>query len=364
MKIAYLSNSPLEKKVANAIHVMNMASSFAKNGHQIYLHAKCNAQNRDFLFDDYGIKNDFKLICVQSKNIKFLGPILYGLIQAFKARLCIKPDLCYSRCLLSAFFTMNLGLKSIVEFHEMPHSKFLKWLYRSLLRNKNLLRVVVISEGLKLDLVKEFEISNIIVAHDGATLSYHSEKFLLENKKEINIGYAGGLREGNGLRLMMDLANELPLLQFHIVGGDINDIEQWKTLQRSNNINWYGKREPKEVGAFLHECDILLAPYQVGPKTSSGRDTARWMSPLKIFEYMASRKAMVVSKFEVLEEVLNKSNAILVNPDDFLAWRSAIENLASNISLRMELGENAYNCLLTKYTWEKRAKAVLEGLLV
>ncbi|MGE3591198.1 MAG: glycosyltransferase family 4 protein [Arcobacter sp.] len=364
MKISYLSNSPLDKKVANAVHVMHMSSSFAKNGHTLYLHAKCEANNNLKFYDEYGVKNNFTLVCTKALPIKFLGTLFYGLIQAIKTKFFVKPDICYSRCLISAFFAMKLGLKSIVEIHEMPHSKMIKKLYRYVLKDKNLLRIIVISEGLKIDLLREYTIKDILVAHDGAEISEKKAPFILHHRKEINIGYAGGLRDGNGLKLIVDLANELQELQFHIAGGNSEEIKKWQDHQTANNIQWYGKIEPNEVNAFLRECDVLLAPYQLGPKTAGGRDTARWMSPLKIFEYMASGKAMVVSKFKVLEEVLDENNAVLVQPDDFQAWKNAIEKLAYSSEKRAEIGENAYKNLVEKYTWQQRAKIVIDGLSI
>lgn len=108
MKISYLSSSPLDKKVANAVHVMHMSSSFAKNNHELYLHAKCNGKDNSIFYEEYGVESNFKIVCTPMLNIKFFGAFSYGFVQALKARFIIKPDVCYSRCLISAFFAMKL----------------------------------------------------------------------------------------------------------------------------------------------------------------------------------------------------------------------------------------------------------------
>jgi hypothetical protein len=42
------------------------------------------------------------------------------------------------------------------------------------------------------------------------------------------------------------------------------------------------------VAAELADCEVVLAPYARRVQVSDGHtDVARWMSPLKIFEYMA-----------------------------------------------------------------------------
>ena len=57
-------------------------------------------------------------------------------------------------------------------------------------------------------------------------------------------------------------------------------------------------------------------PYQakvsIGVK---GHDTGRWMSPMKMFEYMAAGVPVISSDLAVLREILiNEKNALLVSP--------------------------------------------------
>ena len=58
------------------------------------------------------------------------------------------------------------------------------------------------------------------------------------------------------------------------------------------------------------------------------------MSPLKIFEYMASKRPIVSSNHLVLKEVLkNNINSILCNPSNLNEWLKALNRLKSS-SLR------------------------------
>ncbi len=40
MKISYLSSSPLDKKVANAVHVMHMSGVYAESSYELYWYVK------------------------------------------------------------------------------------------------------------------------------------------------------------------------------------------------------------------------------------------------------------------------------------------------------------------------------------
>jgi glycosyltransferase involved in cell wall biosynthesis len=87
------------------------------------------------------------------------------------------------------------------------------------------------------------------------------------------------------------------------------------------------------------------------------------MSPLKVFEYMAAGKAIVCSDLPVLREVLeHERTALLVPPDDRDAWVGALVRLARDVPFRHCLGAAARRELEDKYTWQRRAQRVLEGI--
>jgi glycosyltransferase involved in cell wall biosynthesis len=119
------------------------------------------------------------------------------------------------------------------------------------------------------------------------------------------------------------------------------------------------------LGQLFERFDIALAPYHpvgVGVAGGSG-DTARWMSPLKLFEYMAHSKAIVCSDVPVLREVLqDRVTALLVSPMDIAAWEAAVRALEASPEWRRSLGDEARKILEARYTWDIRARHVLAGL--
>ena len=87
------------------------------------------------------------------------------------------------------------------------------------------------------------------------------------------------------------------------------------------------------------------------------------MSPLKMFEYMASGRPIIASDLPVLREVLeHERNAILVAPDDINGWVRSIQYLADDEKVRERLAHQASIDLKQSYTWEKRAQKVLAGV--
>ena len=64
---------------------------------------------------------------------------------------------------------------------------------------------------------------------------------------------------------------------------------------------------------YLHNAPDIRVVFGVG----GGTNLADWISPLKMFEYMAQGKAIVASDLPMLREVLrNGENALLCDSDD------------------------------------------------
>jgi glycosyltransferase involved in cell wall biosynthesis len=86
------------------------------------------------------------------------------------------------------------------------------------------------------------------------------------------------------------------------------------------------------------------------------------MSPLKIFEYMASGRAIVASDLPVLREVLNNRNAVLCEADNVDQWRQAIITLTEDRQLRQRLGAQARRDFDQHYSWSRRANFLMAQL--
>ena len=119
-----------------------------------------------------------------------------------------------------------------------------------------------------------------------------------------------------------------------------------------------------QVGNYMMSMDILLMPYErkvgVGVKEI---DTSKWMSPLKIFEYMASGRVIICSDIPVLREVLvNNHNCILCHPKKVFEWKKSILSVYENKDLFNKLSYNSRFDFLESYSWKSRAESILKIL--
>jgi glycosyltransferase involved in cell wall biosynthesis len=116
-----------------------------------------------------------------------------------------------------------------------------------------------------------------------------------------------------------------------------------------------------ELSSYHAACDAFLMPYQRRVAASSGGDIARYLSPMKLFEYMACGRPILCSDLPVLREVLNSENAILLPPDNVDAWVNALQSLKGDTQRRLSLGAQARRDV-EGYTWERRAARILDGM--
>jgi glycosyltransferase involved in cell wall biosynthesis len=120
-------------------------------------------------------------------------------------------------------------------------------------------------------------------------------------------------------------------------------------------LTFTGPVAPTEVEARLAQAEILVLP-NTGTKVS-----ARYTSPLKLFEYLAAGKPIIASDLPALREVLRQEeNCLLTPPGDARALADAIKRLAADPALSERLARQAF-ADADQYTWDRRA-ARLEQL--
>lgn len=346
---------------------MKMCESFAKNGHNVVLYARKSNEHVNNVFNYYGVERCFLIRRYPSIPVPFLGLFSYIIKVNKVITKSEKPDLIYGRDVFTLFAIAHLGCRFVLETHKPPITFIHKYFTNYLIKNKSLSHLVVISNALKKEYTRIYPRLNkkILVVHDAANLPNSEdiqmgETSLPIKKGQPNIGYVGHLYPGKGMELIVRLAKVLPHLKFNIIGGTEKDIKYWRK-KSTNNIQFHGFVPHGCLAHYYISLDILLAPYQKKVAVHGGHgDVGKWMSPLKIFEYMAFSKAIVASDLPVLREILvNRKNCLLCAPEDIESWKSALLELTNDIELRTNIGKEAYRELSSTYTWLKRAENVL-----
>ena len=364
MNILYLSISYVPSRRASAVQVMNMCSAFAQNGHSVTLVTKdCPTRVETTSLSDhqfYGLAPNFELLKIPRPETKGGGVVFQvGVAKVLHDRKAT-TDLVFSRDLQAAVLASTIGLPTVFEAHGLPASKVA---FHRLVNAPSFVRVVFISEALKREYMNEGLVvpqEKVVVAHDGASVStiVRSQD---ATKSRATVGYVGSLYPGRGVEVLIDVARRVGECDYLVVGGQDDAVRALKDKGLPKNVSLAGFVPPGKLDAWYRKMDILLMPYSdQGVSTASGGETSRWMSPLKMFEYMATGIPLISSDLPVLREVLtHEHDALFVGARDLDGWCAAVRRLAYSPSERQRLGGNARETLLAEYAWDARARAVL-----
>jgi len=174
-------------------------------------------------------------------------------------------------------------------------------------------------------------------------------------------GYFGHLYAGRGVEIIEAMAGRRPNCLFIVFGGNDAEVDARRTANRHANLRFMGHVPHPIARRAMAAVDVLLMPYQRSVSIGvDGHDTARWMSPMKMFEYLAAGVPVISSDLPVLREVLNDgSNCLLVPPDQPEAWVAALDRLIDEPDLAAALGERAHAEYRNKHSWTRRAEALL-----
>ena len=100
-------------------------------------------------------------------------------------------------------------------------------------------------------------------------------------------------------------------------------------------------------------------PYQKKVRGRGSMWLQRYMSPLKMFDYMAAKMIIIASDLKVYKHILKHNfNSILIdiNKDD--KWSEAIQLAFKKNYKNKYLKKNAYKTA-EKYTWDKRCQKII-----
>lgn len=364
MKITYISASILPSTKANSVHVMKMCNALANNGHDITLvGTRGKNKKNENIFAYYSVQNKFQLKLAKNNKLSSINRLLYAFKHSMSA------DIVYTRWIVAAVALILFTNKKIIYEHHAPHSKGLYKQFEALLvKSRKVVRHVFITAKLKDYYKKEYaaKIKNkdILVLPDGADLVENGARD--ETVEKIDCIYVGSFQKGKGVETVINLANRLPNIYFGIVGGNEAEVQSAKKLAVHNNIKWFGYLPHEQISVIINKSKIALLPNE--PNVIIGeskQNIGSWTSPMKLFEYMAHKKAIIASDLEVLKEVLEHNrNSLLVSYDNLVEWEEAIKKYLDDGELLKRISLNAYEDLKKNYTWNDRAKKSLENLII
>lgn len=383
MKLLYITNARIPSRRAHSVQIMKMCEAFSSaqyKGEVVSVELVVARRWKEIEgdpFDFYGVSQTFtikKLPCIDLPLGKF-GHVLQLVSFAcagFVYALTHKADLIYTRDEIFAPLIALTWKKAIYEVHSRRD------FFWNVFAIKHIWRVVMISGGLKTYYAGTYSIApeKILVAHDGVTLANFdvqeskesirahlglpSDRFVIGHLgKATTLGKPKGVEEIiNAFAFVLQTHQEAFLFLAGLEEKEISIMESLlqKAAVPTSAYQLVGHVQQKDFPPYFKACDALVMNY---PNTEHYR---LFMSPIKMFEYMASGVPVVTTDLPVVREVLDEADAWFVKPDDIEDLAQGITNALEQKAESEKKAQSAFEKVGEQYTWEKRAQEILNVL--
>lgn len=375
MKIALITNSRIPSLTANSIQAMKVAQALMQLDHKVWMSAPAEAEpaSMDSLRSHYGLRlvPDIEWL-PSSRHLRRLDFVL----RAQRAAHGYGSDLIYTWLPQAAVLALWSGFPVVLEMHANVAGRMGAWWLRQFWKAKGHKLMTVTTAALKNALESstqlKFKDEEVMAAPNGVELERYQElPKPSEARRQLNlsqgptVGFTGHIYPGRGADLLFDLAKQLPHVNFLWVGGTPELVEFWSTklkAEKMTNVFMSGFVPHQQIPMYQAASEILLMPYSRSIEASSGQDIAEVINPMKMFEYMASGRAIVSADLPSIREVLNETNAVFCEPGDLETWMAALESLLADEARRSSLGRQAA-ADAGKFTWVKREEKIIHDFI-
>ncbi len=382
MKLIYISPLRYPSDRAGSIFSMKSCEVFASENVdvELWIPWRREVPSDVDLFQYFGVKRNFKIRVFPAIDLTGLWSKTYHLLYfsfAFSVfcysltlRLFgkLKTYVFYSHEQFALFLLTFINKNTFYEMHDFPGNQKI---YHKLF---NRIKGVITTNTWKSEEVsKQFHIAKqrICLVPNAVDMQDFSAVLSIENARvrfgvslsDHIFGYVGTLKTmdmDKGFSTAILALQFLPAnFKLYVIGADSpKDLEYYKDFAKKNNLDsrviFVGQIPHKDVPLYMSVCNVLIAPF---PKNDH---YSYYMSPMKIFEYMASKRPIITTDLPSIREVLrNEETALFTPPSDPEALGKAIYRLREDSDLSQKLAQNAYTEVSQKYTWDKRAKKIL-----
>ena len=236
----------------------------------------------------------------------------------------------------------------------------------NILNSKNIVKVVAITNAVKNYLINDLKVDSnkIQVIPSASSINLKFKK--LSNNKRYNIGYFGSLEESKGSKFIGKLSKLDNNNNYFIYGGTDEQVKKFEEKNKNANLKVSEYIPYSKIKFYLSKMDILLMPSNKRLLRSIGGvgNIAKFTSPLKLFDYMASGKLIIASDLKVFKEVIkHNENCVIINNLNVSKWKRAINKTRENLNMYNKIKKKSY-ILSRQFSYLKRAEKILSNISI
>ncbi len=359
-------------------HVCHITSVHPRYDIRIFVKESISLAEHNYLTslivgDDLGDEtlnkvNIYGVGTIANRYLRFLG----SSYRIYKKIVDLKPDYIHLHdpelLFLGFYLSVFLNYKVVYDVHEdLPKQIINKhWIpkyFRSIVAKcANLIELfiskriygVVCATG---QIAKRFSgvNKNTIVLYNYPKLSELAIDNIDLAQRDDCVCYIGSISRTRGiLQLIKSLQiNNVRLKLAGVFSGDVN-LELIRSYDDKGLVDYLGVLDRTEI-------KLLLGMVKIGIVTLLPTPSYVESLPIKLFEYMLAGIPVIASNFPLWQDIINNAQCgICVDPLDPLAIAKAIDELLTNQSLALQMGNNGKREVMDKYNWEHEVNKLID----
>lgn len=354
MKIYFITDVDLNKPSGRRTHVLELARNLARLGVNICLFYPCY---KKFTLPPGKVN----WVPIQAPRHRHLFGKVFQAQLLWKLSHFGRPDVVYMRLsggmIVPALWAKINTIALFVEVngsvsleyslpwsaHQIPLSQRIRLRRVRAIERFNLRQargIIFASEPLKTYYAKQYRLpaEKLTVIHNGADVTRFcpmsksdARRDLGLSTNDIILGFVGGLAPWQGLDVVLQalhlVRNSGMHLRFYIIGDGTERQcleELCASLGLQEDVVFVGAVNSEEVPLYINAFDIALAPY-------NPMNTKILGSPLKLYEYMACARPVVITGVTPGADIVEKLGA------GILAEAGSAESLAEAIQMLVQM---------------------------
>jgi glycosyltransferase involved in cell wall biosynthesis len=370
MRVAVITEAAPGSTRAHAINVFKTAGGLERLGHDVALYCAPppGGESPPLALDMYG---EPRVRVVRAPRSIFDDArseddrsMALGMWAAHRAARD-GAEFVYARHFWGALAAADLGLPTIMETHAHvgdPRAVIDACFQATARRGNPLLGVATISPVLRDHYVQRgARATRVAVVPDGVDVEMFAPTAVTgpnpyTQRHGPHAVYCGHLYDYKGIPTILNAACLCPEVTWHLVGGDASDVARVRAeveRRRLPHVVVHGGKPYREMPSWMWHADVLLLPPE------ADHPSARWTSPVKLGEYLASGPPIVASDIPGLRTWVAEPAVTWFRASDPSSLVSSVRAVFRMSAAEHEARRQAASRLAERFSYTQRARQLL-----
>lgn len=208
--------------------------------------------------------------------------------------------------------------------------------------------VIAVSESVGSFVRETYDVDDVVVIENGVDVERFEIRDEVRDAPPYTIGYVGGLQEWQNVDLMLEVVSRVEDARFLVVGGEADAVRRYSRIAEREGVKaeFTGRLPQDRVPEVINRMDLCFGPFAASKPSS----------PLKVYEYLACGREVVISNEEGLHYLGKYPGVHVLDERDPERLAEQVSEILDGIETNYEARERVEETR----SWRAIARKVLE----